>query len=129
MSREISIRGLRIVPAIALGALLPLTSAFAADFPVGSYAAGPHVSIVFSQDGQFHVTQDKTMEVSGTYTVTGEKVELTDKDGPWACTKDGTQTGTYTWKYEKSMLSFGKVSDRCEDRVGSLTRSTWKQHQ
>ena len=111
---------------IAIGALFPLTSALAADFPVGSYAAGPHVSIVFAENGQFHVTQDKTMEVSGTYTVSGEKLELTDKEGPWACTKDGTQAGTYTWKYENSVLSFGKVSDRCEDRVGSLTRSTWK---
>ncbi len=115
------------ISAVVIGALLPLTPALAADFPIGSYAAGPHVSIVFASDGHFHVIQDKAMQVSGTYTVKGEKVELTDEKGPWACNKEGLQTGTYTWKYDNSVLSFSKVDDSCEDRVGSLTRSVWKQ--
>ena len=112
---------------LAIGALLPLSVALAADFPVGSYAAGQDVSMVFTRDGQFHVMQDKATKVSGTYTVKGDHVELTDKEGPWACNKEGLRSGTYQWHFANSTLSFSKVSDSCDVRVGSLTRSVWKQ--
>lgn len=117
---------LSLASIITVGALLPLSVAFAADFPVGTFVAGSHLSIVFAGNGQFHVTQDKATQVSGTYTVKGDQVELTDKKGPWACNKEGMQSGTYKWQYVNSTLSFSKVSDSCEARVGSLARTEWK---
>jgi hypothetical protein len=107
---------------------LPLSSAFAADFPVGSYAAEGHtLTLALDGNGQFRVTEKEVVQVSGRYSVKGDQIELTDTDGPWACTKAGEQTGTYHWKMGKSVLTLSKVADQCEDRVGSLVKVRWKQ--
>jgi hypothetical protein len=54
------------------------------------------------------------------------QLQLTDTQGPWACTKAGEQTGIYTWKYENAVLTLSKVADKCEDRVKSLVNLAWK---
>jgi hypothetical protein len=105
---------------------LPLSAAFAADFPIGTYAADAKTFVTFNGKGQFRVYEGKDMRVSGEYTVKADRFEITDKDGPWACTKSKEKSGTYMWKYENSLLTFFKVADRCVDRVASLTKSSWK---
>lgn len=67
----------------------------------------------------------KSTQVVGKYTVKGDQLELTDTGGPWACTKEGEQTGIYSWKYARSVLTLTKVTDLCTDRAGTLT-PTWQ---
>lgn len=122
------IQSAKILGSLAVAAgLTHSLSAFAADFPVGSYAANASITITFDDKGQFHVNDGKTTQVAGRYAVKGDQLEITDSEGPWACTKAGQQTGTYTWKYEHAVLAFSKLADQCEARVGSLTTATWKQ--
>ena len=108
-------------------AALALSSAYAADFPTGKYAAKElGIVLVFDEKGQFHVNKGETMEVTGNYAVKAGEINLTDTQGPWACTKAGEQMGTYDWKYEDAVLSLSKVADKCEDRVRSLINVSWK---
>ena len=101
--------------------------AFAADFPVGSYAIdASKPTLSFDDKGHFRVTQGDKLQVAGTFTVKGDEIRLTDREGPWACTKAGEKSGTYHWKYENSMLTFSKSTDACQDRVGSLVAMNWK---
>jgi hypothetical protein len=113
--------------ALAICSTLALSTALAADFPTGTYEAkeAPY-TVSFDDKGQFHVNQGGTLEVTGNYSVKTGKVELTDTQGPWACTKAGEQTGIYTWKYENAVLTLSKVADKCEDRVKSLVKVAWK---
>jgi hypothetical protein len=111
---------------LSLALALPMSAAFAADFPVGTYTAGAKTSVTFDGKGQFRVYEGKDLKVSGQYTAKADRVELTDKEGPWACTKSTDQTGTYTWKYENSLLAFTKIADLCPGRVGSMVKSSWK---
>ncbi len=109
-----------------LVAMLPVGISYAADFPAGSYTAHKNVTILFDQQGSFHVTQDGKTQVSGQYRVKGDMLELIDKDGPWACTQAGQQSGTYQWKSDDAGLTLTKVNDPCKDRVGTLATSPWK---
>lgn len=108
---------------------LALSLVFAAEksFPTGTYAAEGHkVTIAFDDKGQFRVNESEVTQVTGQYTSKGSQLEITDAQGPWACTKSGEQSGTYMWKYADSALTFSKVKDLCQDRVSSLTQVKWK---
>jgi hypothetical protein len=118
---------LRSLSQVACGLIIPLSAALAADFPAGAYTAHEHVTVTFDGKGQFRVSDGKATQVAGHYIVKGNQLELTDQEGPWACTKQGEQTGTYTWKYANSALTFTKVADHCEARVGTLATAPWKQ--
>ncbi len=118
---------LRSLGQVACGLIIPLSAALAADFPAGAYTAHENVTLTFDGKGQFRVNDGKATQVAGHYTVRGNHLELTDKEGPWACTKPGEQTGTYTWKYTNSALTFTKIADRCDARVGTLATAPWKQ--
>ena len=126
MSRRSSTaRGLA-VRAFAICSILALTCAMAADFPAGTYEAkGKPYTVSFNGKGRFEVHQGEKLQVAGTYSVKAGEVELTDAEGPWACTKAGEQAGTYTWQYEKSVLTFSKLADKCDDRVRSLVGLAW----
>ena len=96
-------------------------------FPTGTYMAkGLASTVTFDGKGQVHVRKGDLVEVEGDYTVSGHQIRVTDRSGPWACTKAGEQAGTYRWEYENGVLAFSKVSDRCAPRVDSLTKYTWK---
>jgi hypothetical protein len=115
---------------LATCSVLALSMALAAEkpFPVGTYAAeGQKLTIAFDDKGEFRVTQGETLQVTGQYAAKEGQLQITDKQGPWACTKAGEQTGTYRWKYENSVLTFRKVADHCDDRVQSLTSAKWTQ--
>ena len=127
MSRQSLIRSSPIALGLGGPAMLAVGAAFAADFPTGTYGVKEApFTVSFDDKGQFHVNQGETLEVAGSYSVKAGEVRLTDSSGPWACTKDGEQTGTYSWKFENGVLSFVKVADKCEDRVKSLVNIGWK---
>jgi hypothetical protein len=118
------------VRAFAICSALALSCAVAADFPTGTYQAkGQPYTVSFDGKGQFQVHQGEKLQVAGTYSVKAGEVELTDAEGPWACTRAGEKTGTYTWKYERAVLTLSKVADKCEDRVKSLVDLDWKRQQ
>lgn len=112
---------------LTLCSTLALSPAFAADFPTGTFA-GKQTPITMSFDGkgQFRVKQGDTLEVMGTYSATASELELTDAQGPWACSKEGERTGKYTWKYENAALTLIKLTDKCEDRAKSLVGVVWQ---
>lgn len=119
--------------ALATCSALAMCTAFAAapaspatGFPTGTYAAGGLTTVTFDGNGQLRVRKGDVTEVVGDYTVTGDQIQLTDKSGPWACTKAGEKAGTYRWQYQGGVLAFSKVRDRCTPRVDSLTKYTWK---
>ena len=76
---------------LALAVAMSQSSAFAADFPVGSYVAHKGITLTFDDKGQFRVLDGKTTQVTGNYRVKADQLELTDTGGPWACTKNGEQ--------------------------------------
>jgi hypothetical protein len=113
--------------ALAICSILALSPALAADFPTGTYAAkeAPY-AVSFDDKGQFHVNKGDTLEVAGSYSVKTGELQLTDNQGPWACTKPGEQMGVYSWKYENAVLTLSKVTDKCAERVKSLVNLAWK---
>ena len=114
--------------AVAIGWALVLPTALAAEFPTGTYEAKDvPFTVSFDEQGRFHVDQGATLEVAGAYSVSAGELQLTDTQGPWACTKAGEQKGTYRWKYENAVLTLIKAADKCEDRVKSLTGLRWSQ--
>lgn len=128
MSRRARITSNFSAYALAICSTAAFSPALAADFPTGTYAAkeAPY-TVSFDDKGQFHVNKGETLEVSGNYSLKKGGLQLTDTQGPWACTKAGEQTGTYAWKYENAVLTLSKVADKCEDRVKSLVNLAWKQ--
>ncbi|WHZ20689.1 MAG: hypothetical protein OJF55_002838 [Rhodanobacteraceae bacterium] len=111
---------LSAILAIATCSAFAVMPASAADFPAGTYAASG-ITLAFDGSGHFRVTQNDAVKVEGDYTVDGSQLQVTDRTGPWACTKAAEQKGTYRWKSEGNTLTFNKVADACKDRVGSLT--------
>jgi len=111
--------------AIAVCSSLAAGSALAADFPVGTYTDSG-ITLVFDGNGHYHGSEKNVMKVEGDYSVNGDQLQITDKSGPWACTKPAEHTGTYRWKAEGNVLTFSKVADACKGRVGSLAPRTWK---
>src|SRR5580700_4237251 len=108
---------------LLLAAALAMTffPAFAADFPVGTYLVdGSKTALTLDAKGKFHVEEGKKTLVAGSYRVTGNQIQFTDQEGPWACKSD-EKTGSYGWSFDKSGLSFTKVADACADRATSLS--------
>lgn len=113
--------------ALAICSILAISPAFAAAFPTGTFESKQTpITVSFDDKGEFRVKQGDTLEVVGHYSAVASKLTLTDAQGPWACTKAGEQTGTYTWKYEKAVLTLIKLTDKCEDRVKSLAGLAWQ---
>jgi hypothetical protein len=118
---------LKLSGSILMVMLAILTSAaFAADFPTGTYQAGDRAVTVKLEGGKFEVHKGTESTVSGTYTVKGDQIAITDVSGPGACKTAGQQTGLYSWKLSDNVLAFTKVSDRCDIRVRSLVSAVWK---
>ena len=101
--------------------------AVAGELPTGTFTAN-HTPFTMSIDdkGQFRVNQAATLEVLGNYSVKANVITFTDTSGPWACTGAGENAGTYSWKYEDSVLTLAKVTDKCSDRVKSLVSRAWR---
>jgi hypothetical protein len=119
-----------VFSALALATCSAFTAAptwAASDFPAGVYSAkGLSATVTFDDKGELRVMQRGVLKVEAAYAVTGDQIQLTDKRGPWACTKTGEQTGAYHWRFDKGVLVFTKVADQCKDRSDSLTGYAWK---
>jgi hypothetical protein len=110
------------VLAVGLAALCNV--AVAADFPPGTYEARD-LSVTFDGKGQYTLSQGGILKVSGTYTVQGDEIDVTDKTGPWTCPKD-KRTGSYHWQTTLTGLEFSKIADECEGRSVPMTTGSWK---
>ena len=112
--------------AAALTALFLLAgTASAADFPKGTIATelgGMEWTIRFEDRGKFTVSSGGEVVAEGTYTAKKNEIEMTDEKGPRA--RPG-KTGKYTWKLEAKMLTFTKVEDEVQGRVGALASGPW----
>ena len=125
MSERTSIRSVVSASMLTVCSALALSPVFAAGFPTGSYQA-KNLTLTFDDKGQFHVNMGETTEVSGSYSVKGGQIELTDVKGAWACTNPGQQTGSYNWKLNGTALTFSKVTDGCDERSKTLVPVAWK---
>lgn len=91
-------------------------------FPTGKYVAGDF-SATFTGGGKFTVGQKEETVVEGVYSVTADRIELTDKQGRYACTEAGP--GKYEWKYDGKALKFTILEDLCEGRSEVLTKQAF----
>jgi hypothetical protein len=108
----------------AVGLLAVSSLAIAADFPPGTYESRD-LSVTFDGKGHYLLSQSGTLKVSGTYTVQGDEIDVTDTSGPWTCPK-GQRTGSYHWESTLTGLEFTKMTDECEGRATPMTTGPWK---
>lgn len=113
-----------LLTAVAVGFVSVSNVAYAADFPPGTYEAGD-LSITFDGKGQYKLNQGGTFKVSGTYTISGDEIEVTDKTGPWTCPKD-KRSGSYHWQTTLTGLAFTKIADECDARSTPMITGPWK---
>lgn len=119
MSRRLS--GLwftKVSVTAALACALSAAGLSAADkLPTGTFVSGDW-AVTFSPDKTYHVTQNGDVVVEGTYSVAHNQAVFKDTQGRYACS---ASDGKYTWKLEANALTFVKVEDDCNGRVGVLT--------
>ncbi len=108
---------LLVLALVLTGAVIAGAVSQNAEFPVGSYQSDPF-TITFQEGGAFRVLHSSGAGVNGTYKISGDRIELTDKDGEFACQGP---VGTYTWKADDNKLIFTVVEDECDGRRQALT--------
>jgi hypothetical protein len=96
-------------------------------FPKGTYETTAKVNergtvtITFGDDGTHTLTQDGALLETGTYTVAGDQITMTD---PACKNLTGSQeTATYTWTWENSILAMTTTEDACTPIVRRSFRS------
>lgn len=83
--------------------------------------------MTLSNEKKYQISRDGNMLVQGSFSVSAEKLTVTDEDGVLACTaQPGTETGTYKWAYKDEKLSFTAVDDKCEGRRFVLSLRSWQ---
>lgn len=87
-------------------------------FPTGAYTSGDF-TITFNADGSHVVSMNGDVMVKGSFVISEDKIELTDKEGQFAC--EGVK-GKYKWKAQDKSLKFEKIEDECDGRVGALAQ-------
>ncbi len=98
-------------------AVSTLSPAQTGDFPLGTYECGPFI-IAFEQGGTFRVAHSGGGGVTGVYRVTGNQIEVSDRDGELACQDSD---GKYTWKLDHGNLILSVIDDACSARAEALT--------
>lgn len=88
-------------------------------FPTGAYTSGDF-TITFNADGTHVVSMNGEMVVKGSFVISDDKIELTDKEGQFAC--EGVK-GKYKWKAQEKSLTFEKIEDECDGRAGALSQA------
>ncbi|HXJ95458.1 MAG TPA: hypothetical protein VMT20_21655 [Terriglobia bacterium] len=107
-----------VLPSTALALLISAASLPAADnLPIGTFVS-VEWGVTFSADKTYHVTQNGELVVEGTYSGSHDQAVFQDTGGKYACS---ASDGKYTWKLDGDSLSFAKVEDDCDGRIGVLT--------
>ena len=131
--------------AIAIGLMLTVigcsanqSAATTTVFPVGTFKASSGYGdflLEFKDDGTFTITgnacgcnpsQDVNatpQKSSGTYTVSQNQVIV---KGSY-CASGDNATGTYTWRFDGTMLTLSSSDDKCNDRWRVLNLAWAKQ--
>ena len=119
MNRRSSRRWLTLViPFTTLALVVSATRLPAADgLPTGTFVRGEW-GVTFSADKTYHVTQNGELVVEGTYSGNHNQAVFQDTGGQYACS---ASDGKYTWKLDGDSLTFVKVEDDCNGRIGVLT--------
>lgn len=93
-------------------------------FPKGTYETTAEVNeqgkmtVIFGDDGIHTLMQRGALIESGTYTVSGDQITMTD---PLCKNLSGSQeTATYTWTWENSVLAMTTTDDACPGRTETL---------
>jgi hypothetical protein len=105
--------------------ILLTATASAADFPKGTIAAelgGTQWTIRFEDGGAYAVSCGEDVVAEGKYTAKKDEIEMTDEKGSRA---EPGKTGKYSWKLDGKKLTFTKVEDEVQGRVGALTNGPW----
>ncbi|MBA3441112.1 MAG: hypothetical protein H0T92_14705 [Pyrinomonadaceae bacterium] len=112
--------------ATSSSALSQTTDKDAGEFPTGTYASEPFF-ITFAGGGKVRVWNNEGTIAEGSYTVTKDRLVMTDKQGRGACLKEGQETGTYHWQFDVDgkVLKFSKVADNCERRASYMEKHRW----
>ena len=105
------------VPVVVLLAISAGRAGAASKFPVGTFATGDW-TVTFSTNKTYQVMQGGQPVVEGGYTVGKDGVIFKDTGGQYACYDSD---GKYTWQVDKDSLTFAKIDDNCQGRVGVLT--------
>ncbi len=87
------------------------------DFPLGTYYSSPF-TFTFEEGGAYRVKHASGAGVTGTYKISGDKIEFADQDGELMCQES---SGKYTWKLDRDSLIFSAVDDACDGRKEALT--------
>lgn len=74
-------------------------------------------------DGNYRVTfrDDEDLWIAGSYVVDGDRVTITEEDGPRKCAA-GTETATYFWNVDGDQLRFSPTDepDLCDGRKDAV---------
>ena len=109
------------VAIVAAGGLLVACSGDE-EFPVGTYVSAANVNdlgpvtAAYHEDGTLTVSQGGEMVAEGTYTVDGDRIDLSDE----YCASEGQETATYTWAWDGSVLTMTTTDDACESRKSTV---------
>jgi hypothetical protein len=74
----------------------------------------------FLPGGELRVIRNAKLVVVGKAVVTGNRVKVTDRSGPYACSS-AEGAGVYTYKLAGTRLTFRPVADKCVGRKLILT--------
>jgi hypothetical protein len=139
-----------IATLVVVGLALSGPSAWSQESLVGTYAATLHVedvkipagseiptaqiagewSVAFGADHTYSVKQNNIEQVTGTYTLQGDELELTDTSGEFACKGGDAPQGVYRVKLDGPALTFTKVKDEeCAGRVATITAKPFQRVQ
>lgn len=72
-------------------------------------------SVTFAANGTMSVRRNGLAVIRGTYAVSGNRVTITDRTGPYHC-RGRQAVGAYTYAQLGSKLSFEVVRDACGGR-------------
>lgn len=119
----------RVCKVVLLASMLDATASQAAqgpNFPAADYDAGGH-TLSFDGKETFRLTSDKdnAVLVEGVYSVSSDKISLTDQRGPYACTGEQAK-GNYRWVVSSEGLKLTKLQDACDARSSDLTAQAWR---
>jgi len=106
-----------VLPVVVLLAISAGRAGAVSKFPAGTFTTGEW-AVTFSANKTYQVTQSGKPVVEGGYTLGKDGVTFKDTGGQFACYDSD---GKYTWKIDNDTLTFIKVDDNCQGRIGVLT--------